>query len=69
MFWIIALILVVFSFATQGFIQVVIFLTVAGMLIGVARKRTLRLRVAAAGAAKEPSGRADRGQIPWRAGE
>ncbi|HEX5043680.1 MAG TPA: hypothetical protein VFV75_12290 [Candidatus Polarisedimenticolaceae bacterium] len=59
MFWIIALILVVFSFATQGLIQVLIFLTVAGMLIGVARKRSLRLRVAAAGAAKEPSGRVD----------
>jgi len=55
MFWIIALVLVVFSFATQGFIQVVIFLTGAGILIGVARQRTLRRRLALASAAKRPS--------------
>lgn len=55
MFWIIALVLVVFSFATQGFIQVVIFLTAAGVLIGVARQRTLRRRLAPASAAKKPS--------------
>ena len=53
MFWTIALILLVLSFATQGFIQVVILLTVAGILIGVARKRSRRL-AAVTGAAKKP---------------
>ena len=55
MFWTLAMILLVLSFATQGFIQVVIFLAVAGILIGVARRRSLRLRLATAtGAAKTP---------------
>ena len=53
MFWTLALILLVFGFATEGFIQVVIFLAVAGILIGVARKRMLRL-AGVTGAAKKP---------------
>jgi hypothetical protein len=47
MFWTLAMILLVLSFATQGFIQVVIFLAVAGILIGVARNQSLRRRRAA----------------------
>ena len=47
MFWTMALILLVLSFAGHGFIQAVIFLTVAGILIGVGRQRHLSGRRAA----------------------
>jgi len=54
MFWTMALILLVLSFASQGFIQVVILLTLAGILIGMARQRYLRERRAAVTVGRKP---------------